>query len=333
MEYDKGHKPIVYLDQNWLSNITKAHTGAGTDIDRDYYLELSNVIQQGVALDRFVCPTSFFHKNESTLSIQFSADFLSVADTLSRKLSFNSYIKVSHHQLLRAASVFSGSAIPPDAWWSIPFNRDPDIASCMMPPMPRLQVFVTNSAAKNDEIRTDKNQVATIYQDYKELRNSQNLSYIKELHFNKHQWFWEAYVVVARSHPLFGNPPLVLDPFSSEIAAADSLSRLIELFQVCMNLDGYKRFLESNEFLEVPFISIRAKLMAGDIVYERHRIPEPSLLEDFDIAATVLPYSDVFATENYLAELIKKTKVGDDYRCRVFTMRQKQGLLEHLSML
>ena len=34
-------KPVVYLDQNWLSEITKAYLGPETGIDRSYFLELS----------------------------------------------------------------------------------------------------------------------------------------------------------------------------------------------------------------------------------------------------------------------------------------------------
>ena len=44
-------------------------------------------------------------------------------------------------------------------------------------------------------------------------------------------------------------------------------------------------------------------------------------------------YVDVFATENYIAELIKQTHLGSDHDCRVFTMRQKEDLLEYLSVL
>ncbi len=73
--------------------------------------------------------------------------------------------------------------------------------------------------------------------------------------------------------------------------------------------------------------------MAADIVYDGKRTPEPSLLKDFDVAATIVPFANFFATENYLAELIKKTKVGNDFGCRVFTTRQKDQFLDMLSSL
>ena len=47
----------------------------------------------------------------------------------------------------------------------------------------------------------------------------------------------------------------------------------------------------------------------------------------------ILPYSDVLATENYLAELIRQTKLGEKYSCQPFTMRQRKDFLCHLEGL
>ena len=66
----RGKKPVIYLDQNWLSEIAKAHLGSKTSIDRSYLLELSHIIEQGVSEDRFVCPSSHFHESESERSAQ-----------------------------------------------------------------------------------------------------------------------------------------------------------------------------------------------------------------------------------------------------------------------
>ena len=92
-------------------------------------------------------------------------------------------------------------------------------------------------------------------------------------------------------------------------------------------------FFVSPRFSNTPFLSIRSKLMAADIAHYPYLKPEPSLQDDFSIVATVLPYVDVFATDNYIAELIKQTRVGIEYDCRVFTMRQQGDMLEYLAEL
>ena len=108
---------------------------------------------------------------------------------------------------------------------------------------------------------------------------------------------------------------------------------LAELGQICDMARGIGHFLSSSYFMDTPYLSIRAKLMATDIVDQGSRKPEGSLLADFDMAATVVPYVDVFATENYLAELLRKTGVAKDYGCSVYTMRKKDMLLDCFSRL
>ena len=328
-----GNKPVIYLDQNWISEITKAHLSSGTSMDRCYYLKLSHVIQQGVAQDKFVCPTSNFHESESTRSFELNTDLRSVDNTLSRGLSFNSHLDISHDQMLQAASAFAGVDFPSEHWWRIPFNRDPDTPDSVLPrSLAGLEVFLT-SYEMVDEERRVRNQVsAPTYQTYKDLRKGFNLSYPGEVEFSMRQLFRESYVALDEAIPLLGETPPGWDAFHW-MTALQQQQRLMEIKQICDKGDGFNSFFSSVEFSDAPFLSVRAKLMAADIVHESRRTPEPSLLDDFNIVATILPYSHVFATENYIAELTRKTKVGDDHGCRVFTMRQRHEFIDFLSAL
>ncbi len=328
-----GNTPVVYLDQNWLSEITKAHLGLETSLDRCYLLELSRVIQQGVAQDRFVCPTSSFHEAESTLSFRLQADLRSVDNTLSRGLSFNSHVNISHEQLLQAASSFAHVDVSSEHWWRVPFNRDPDTPDSKLPrPADGIEVFLTIDEMVNEDRRVRNQVSAPLYQNYKEHRKEINLSYQDETNFSRLQLLRESYEALGEAISLLGETPSGWEAFHW-MTALQQQQRLEEIKQICDRGDGFESFLSSKEFYDTPFLSVRPKLMAADIVHERQRIPERSLLEDFDIVATILPYSDVFATEKYIAELIKKTKVGDGYGCRAFTMPQKDELLNLLSTL
>ena len=166
-----------------------------------------------------------------------------------------------------------------------------------------------------------------MYEQYKAGRAKHHLPYRDEVNSNRIQLFREHYFVFNKAESILKQSFVQWDP----IYSAFFYQRLTELWQIYDKAGCIVDFLSSSDFKNTPFLSIRAKLMAADIV--NHRTPklEESLLTDFDIVATILPYSDVFATENYMAELIKKTKVGDEYGCRVFTMRQKQELLDVLS--
>ena len=122
----RGSKPVVYLDQNWISNITKAHEESDTFSEKDYYMGLFSAIQEGVTNNRFVCPTSSFHESEASYGSRVKDSLWYVARLLSRELSFNSSIQVNQQQLLEAAAEFAKQDLPDTPWWTIPFNRDPD---------------------------------------------------------------------------------------------------------------------------------------------------------------------------------------------------------------
>ena len=327
----RGKKPIVYLDQNWLSEITKAHIDGWKGGDKPYFEKLSSDIQAGVDKDRFVCPTSPFHESESSFNSKLYDPLWNVSEGLSRGLSFNSHTDISHKQLVGAALEFTGHLAPTNPWWRVPFNRDPDTS---VSNIPRHEILVHLSVEElaEEQKRLRDNIQTPMYHKYKEMRRGYSLSYEDEVKYSKTQLFEEGYrgPMMALALPEVSAPGW--DPLLTHIAW-EQMNRYEELIRICDQRGGLDTFLDSPQFSKAPFLSIRAKLMAADIARFPRRKPEPSLQDDFSIVATVLPYADVFATENYIADLIKQTHVGSDYDCRVFTMRQKDDLLEYLSAL
>ena len=59
-----------------------------------------------------------------------------------------------------------------------------------------------------------------------------------------------------------------------------------------------------------------------------NREPEPSQIADFHIVALVIPYADMFGTENYMAELVRQTGLDKEYDCSVYRMKQKEDFLD-----
>ena len=123
-----------------------------------------------------------------------------------------------------------------------------------------------------------------------------------------------------------------LQPLYRQVSL-ELVERCKELINICDQDGGLGKFLNSPQFSKSPFISIYARLRAADIVRFPEQTPKPSQLDDYQIISTVLPYTNVFATENYMAQLIKQTRIDKEYDCRVFTMREKQEFLEYLMNL
>lgn len=324
----RGNKPIVYLDQNWISEITKAHIEGWTGTHKPYVSQLSLAIQGGVAEDNFVCPTSDFHDTEASFSQKLKDSIWKTSRALSRDLSFNSWIQVNHKQLVEAALGFAGQDIPDSPWWYVPFNRDPDIPARSLP-IHHIRVHLSVEVYMEEVKRIRDGIQTSDYRKFKENRKKEGLSYEDELAYGITQLFREHHVgpIVAISQGRFK-----LSEWESlfHSVALQAVNRYKELETIFQQGGGLDKFLVSPHLANSPLLSICAKLRAADIVRFPSRKPEPSLIDDFQIAATILPYVDIFATENYLAELIKQTGLDREYNCRVYRMKQKEDLLNEL---
>ena len=329
----RGMKKIVYLDQNWLSDLTKAHLAEDTRVDKAYYVALFQALERAITEGKIVCPTASFHESESNLSTKLNTAIRNMDDSLSRGLSFNPSHDICHEQLVEAANALSSESMPARPWWALPFNQDPDSpdsASLLL--IGGIKVLLTLQLLV-DEDRRIRTKVSTpMYKKYKESRIQYGLNYEDEVTCSRIQILLENYYAFNDAESILrqGFPdwnPILAEVFSTQ------RRRFVEIGKLCDKAEGIETFLWSPEFSNAPFFVIRAKLMASDIVFAPERRPENSLLADFDIAATIVPYADVFLTEHYLAELLRKTKVAEGYGCRVFTMRQKEEVLQYFAGL
>ena len=233
--------------------------------------------------------------------------------------------------------MFAGIEQSPKPWWQIPFNRDPYLPDAALPKSKNtVEVFITvpDLVERNRSVR--KCVATPLYRQYKEGECEHGSPYVDKVRYSMIQLFHEQYCAFEDMELVFkqiySQADVECDP-----SLRDFINQrhgcLIQLARICYEKEDVAAFLNSSEYAATPFLSIRARLMAGDIVYHGSRKPENSLLDDFDIAATVIPYVDVFATENYLAELLRQTGVTKDYGCSVYTMRQKAEFLDYMSQL
>ena len=327
----QGKKPVVYLDQNWISEITKSQIIGRSSQNRAFYNRLSSALHAGVSEGKFACPTSEFHHTEASFNPNLRAPISFVVGTLSRGLSLNSYIDVNHKQLLTAALEFAGQDVPRTHWWHIPFNRDPDILVQQLPDFSSREhpivveymkeVKQTRDGAQTSLSRKFKCEVWNEGHSYEEAVRLGRVQMFRELHFGVTDAVEQGFFKTSQYEPLF-----------TEVGK-EALRRYYELEWICNQGGGIAMFLESCQFSNTPFLSTFANLRAADMVRFPNRVPEPSLLTDFHFVALVIPYADMLATENYLAELIKQSKLDRKYDCRVYTMRQKQDFLDELSQL
>ena len=122
--YDMGSHTIVYLDQNYLSNMAKARLRRNKDESR-FWLSLFDDLRVAVLTDKIACPESQFQRKEARLDGRIEETVGRIIDELSWGLEFNPYEAILRAQIEHAAYRFLGKSPPPMEAWSTAFKSDP----------------------------------------------------------------------------------------------------------------------------------------------------------------------------------------------------------------
>jgi hypothetical protein len=102
---------VAYIDQNIISNVVKAKEGR---IDRPDLVELFKVLSEGMRMEKLVCPRSWFHREEGSLTsldpeIQRYIRYIGQVDFLSP-------FELEQRQFFNAARVFVGEGLYYSGW-------------------------------------------------------------------------------------------------------------------------------------------------------------------------------------------------------------------------
>lgn len=81
---------VVYLDQNYLSNMAKARLGFPMNrVDSDFWRSLFEDPKAAVLADKIACPESQFQRKEARLDRRIERAVTRIIDELSWGLEFN----------------------------------------------------------------------------------------------------------------------------------------------------------------------------------------------------------------------------------------------------
>lgn len=322
-------KKVVYLDQNFVSNLAKAlYLSGWKDSLTPFYRGLYNHLSELTDCDKLICPTSLFHTEEGELGNRIKDFLWHFVEQLGYGLSFKSYSEIMEYQVVAAARAYCNLPTMQRSAWEIAFNRDPQVPVGQLS-KPDLLVSFPNSQEFNEYFRLSRTSVADEYRTYKVHCKGKRQTYADELEAQKRQLVLEIF-----------KPRLALNIKSSKLEQLLNLWGLAGVTQfhrsVCETLQGSadpEEFFVSPQLLDCPCIHIWASLMAADIFFHSEITPTASLFMDFEIIASVLPYIDILATDSYICELIRKAKLSDQFSVHVFSTRQRKALVAQLRSL
>ncbi len=290
-------KVIIYLDQNFVSNMAKARTGSLKDQRWLYLYEiLSSLVRNQ---QKVVCPESLFHEIESNLYESLVQAIQQVVNDLSWGLRLRSWRVILRWQVYEAMHRFLGKQEPRPSWREA-FSHDPQ-----------------ESTRKRSSIVNGRELlIYTPWGSFPELTESdlrlkeklpKAMADIKEAVAGKD--FTSQVEVEKRT-------------FVSVHYRGAELSMLRDSWK---DLGGketeLENFLFSDCFKICPFVDILTHLYAGLAVLNPGT-PKASDYYDAQILATVMPYCAVIAGDRYMKHLVAQIELGERYGVRMFSAKQ-----------
>jgi hypothetical protein len=96
--------------------------------------------------------------------------------------------------------------------------------------------------------------------------------------------------------------------------------------------EEYRRFVASSAFADVPIVWLEVALLTQLMTAHSTRTIKQGDVTDIDAMATYLPYCDVYGADRFMTEVARSLKVPERYSCHLFDSR-KDGvakLIDHL---
>lgn len=310
-------KKIVYLDQNFLSNIAKASLKPKLSVYQDIWKTLLSLIEA----DRIACPSSEFHEEETLYCPAPLRDKLRrVAFALSGGLGFRSWLEILESQTLIALHEYMGKPhAGMAAQWRQAFQSDPDAPGAhghrkadYADRSPFLALLRQTKYSYPDEAR----RIAS------DLR-SRSISFD-----DRFEYEMGAFVHHFILKPLASS---MAESFKARSGRPFDVAELLPLFPTTLyrmsaelgcDIDDFLRFLLSKEFKAIPFVHIFCSLHA--VMVTTSTRPEPGDSDDVMMLATVVPYSNVVATDHSKKRLFEELGLDRQYGVKLFSAKQQQ---------
>lgn len=341
MKMDGGRNllTIVYLDQNYLSNMAKAQHGFIKDEDEAiFWHSLFNDLKRAVLADRVACPEAEFHLTEAKYANGLWEPIMETIQTLSGGLQLRPWKSILESQIKDAARQFLGKQPEKRESWSIAFESDPqckysdriqDVLSG------KVKMYI-HPPLTRDDIEHDlqlklgfRGQAQKILEEY----GRKSLGW-PELLLDSKKGVIDSFIGKLAEQSIYekleGDYPL-----EDQLIAASNYIRL-KNFWDCIHLIGINpkdddivnNFARSKELLNSPFVDINASIQA--VIAERFiqgRKPGKGDFYDVPLLAAALPYCDIIATEKFMKEVLVNILLFDDkYRAKIFSASKTDRL-------
>jgi len=321
---------IVYLDQNYLSNMAKVSLGFPmNNVDSELWRSLFDDLKVAVLANRIACPELGFQRKEARLDRRIEEAVGRIIDELSWGLEFNPWEVILRLQIEDAAFRFLGKTPPRIETWSIPFKSDPQapVESRMEDIFGTKGRIVVSFSPPDEVIEEDRQSKLEFMDEAQEILNrySNNPLGWAELVLQSKRSLMDGFLGKTARESIIRQ--LKEDSALSQLRALERYNELVDLVnrlqEIGINTDSSEvmNFLESEELLNIPFVDIYGSIWAaiGEYYRQRRKVQRGDLY-DAPILAAVLPYCDIITTDRFMQGiLVNRLHFDEKYKCKIFS--------------
>lgn len=278
----RTRKLLVYLDQNFISEMAKAKVNER--VKREFH-DVYELLHKGFIEEKLVVPQSWMHEIETSLALTLKERIVSYQNYLGQVELYRPD-EVSNNQIGASLQRFLGDNDADPLSIGMAFRHHPDkrvqqvnITVDMHLERRDFTSGRVSTAQAQETLRRELLQAQTTYD--AQIENEQ-----------------------AAERNLFLKNAL------------DEFGHLCEHPR-----EELLAFVNSNDFRKIPVVSISARLYAAILTKFPARQVKTGDAADITILSTYLPYMDVVCTDAFMAEQLQRLGIAKEHEVRIFTAK------------
>jgi len=307
------HK-IIYLDQNYISNLAKARAGLIKDSEETtLWCELFNALKIAVSADKIVCPSSNFHSTEAMFDTRLEVPVKEVIDELSLGLQFCHWQDIIESQIEDAVKLFFDNRTSKAEGLINIFQSAPKV------PVQNVVRYVVDAGISTDvsqpeemaeHERKRKEEFVVIGRELSEDCCRKPMDWSRLVHESKKSTingYIGVYTIQSNVSQMQSNSVLErTGGYTDEARLSSLFERLKKSGLDLSDQNTLMKFYNSRELLNSPFIDIYSSLWAviAECSRRQGRDIRSSDYYDVPILSMALPYCDSIATDGFMKETI-----------------------------
>lgn len=291
----KPRKLLVYLDQNFISEMAKSDHG----LVRPHFKELYSVLHEGFWNEQLVVLRSNFHDLETSLAGFYLKNAIKTRRAKLGHVGLAHQCNICDSQMFASLHKFFG-------------RHDSSPVIC------HDHAFYEKPDARVEHISIDVN-MDGLYANAKERREhlATALDAVRQR---------------ILKHSISYDQQFQLEMAASRQEALQPYNLHRHTVAAGVTEEQYQQFVASDAFADVPIVWLNVALLTRVMTAHSTRAIKQGDMTDIEAMATYLPYCDVYGADRFTAEVARSLKVPERYKCHLFDS-QTAGvvkLTEHL---